>query len=161
MSLNNIILPPQLLADLYPSSLVQNLASAVPAKLAMPFLGKNEKNILIVANKKDVPFLSDKELQFLTQVLSACQLGLPHVAIVNWASLPKKNSAILLDQFGPKEVLLLDVEPAVFDFPHTPAYTVRQHQNVSFVTAPSLQTIEGAKEEKKKLWTALKQLFCI
>ena len=105
--------------------------------------------------------MPDKELQFLTQVLSACNLDLSHVAIVNWNALPGKNTVALLEQFGPKQVLLLDVEPAAFGFPASPLYAVSPFQNLSFVAAPSLSKIEKSKEEKKGLWAALKQLFCI
>ena len=69
MSLNNISLPPQLLVDLYQNVLVQSNASAMPVKELIPFLGKNGKNILILVNKKDSPYLPDKELAFLTTVL--------------------------------------------------------------------------------------------
>ena len=91
MSLNNISLPPQLLADLYQHVLVQGTATAMHVKESIPFLGKNGKNILIVVNKKEAVYLPDTELGFLTTVLSACNLDLSHVAIVNWHHLKEKK----------------------------------------------------------------------
>ena len=161
MSLNNISLPAPLIVALYKNNLVQNNASAVPAKKPVPFLGKNEKRILIIVNKKETPFLPDAELQFLTQVLMACNLDLSHVAIVNSQNFNKESDLPFLEQFNPLKVLLLDVEPATFGFPQAAFYTVSSHQHLPFVVAPSLSAIESSKEEKKGLWTALKQLFGI
>ena len=161
MSLNNISLPSQLLADLYQNVLVQNTATAMPVKKPVPFLGKNGKNILIVVNKKDSPYLPDKELTFLTTVLSACQLDLSHVAIVNWDKLQEKTSDALLEQLSPKQVLLLDVAPSAFGFPSGELYSVQKLDSIQFVAAPSLSEIEKTKQTKSQLWMALKQLFCL
>lgn len=161
MSLNNISLPSHLLANLYQNVLVQDTASAMPVKEAIAFLGKNGKNILILVNKKDSPYLPDKELTFLTTVLSACQLDLSHVAIVNWSKRREKESGPLLEQLLPKQILFLDVEPSSFDFPSKELYAVQKFNTIEFVAAPSLSEIEKIKQAKSRLWTALKQLFCL
>jgi hypothetical protein len=162
MSLNNISLPTQLLADLYQNALVQGTASAMPAKKDVPFLGKNGKNILIVVNKTDAPFLPDNELSFLTNVLSACQLGLMDVAIINLQKIAGENTSEIVEQFQSKEVILFDVDPAHFHLPSTiQQYVISKKNEQSFVVAPSLGEIEKSKEAKKELWMALKQLFGI
>lgn len=161
MSLNNILLPAQLLANLYQNVLVQDTATAMPAKEPIPFLGKNEKNILIVVNKKDLPFLPDKELNFLTTVLSACGLDLSHVAIVNWYGMKEKASSILLEQLSPKQILLLDVTPGEFNLPTGELYSVQNKNGLQFVAAPSLTAIEKTKQTKSGLWLALKELFSL
>ncbi|RYZ27735.1 MAG: hypothetical protein EOO10_11820 [Chitinophagaceae bacterium] len=162
MSLNNISLPSQLLADLYKNVLVQGSASAVPVKVDVAFLGKNEKNILIVVNKDDAPFLPDNELSFLTNVLSACQLGLADVAIVNWNKLKEKNVEDIFEQLQSREVLLFNIDPSMFGLPEeVQSYSVNKMGSHQVVVAPSLSEIEKNKEAKKQLWLALKQLFGI
>jgi len=162
MSLNNISLPSRLVADLYQNVLVQGTASAVPVKKDVPFLGKNGKHILIVVNKADAPYLPDNELSFLTNVLSACQLGLMDVAIVNWNHLEEKNPEFLFQQLKSRQVILFDVEPSAFDLPtNLQQYAVAKNDMHQFVAAPSLSEIEKNKEAKKQLWMALKQLFGI
>jgi DNA polymerase III psi subunit len=161
MSLNNISLPLQLLADLYQNVLVQDTATAMPVKEPIPFLGKNGKNILILVNKKDSPYLPDKELSFLTTVLSACGLDLSHVSIVNWTKLREKNASNVLEQLSPKQVLLLDVEPSSLGFVSGELFSVQKQGNIQFVEAPSLSEIEKTKQAKSQLWVALKQLFCL
>lgn len=162
MSLNNISLPPQLIADLYHHALVQDTARAMPAKKGVTFLGKNEKNILIAVNKADAPYLPDNELAFLTNVLSACQLGLSDVAIVNWKNVSERNPDRLFEQIIANKVILFDVEPKTFGLTSDiHEYLVVKHDVRQFVAAPPLSEIEKSKEAKKQLWMALKQLFSI
>lgn len=162
MSLNNISLPSHLIVDLYQHSLVGSTATAMPQNPPVPFLGKGGKNILIVVNQSNVPFLPDAELAFLTKVISACQLGLMDVAIVNWQKMPHHDTEALITQFSAKAVILFGIDPAPFNLPsNLPLYTVHAAGNRQFVAAPALNEIEKTKEAKGQLWIALKQLFCI
>lgn len=181
MSLNNISLSSHLVADLYQHTLVGDTASAVPqpARVSPPpgmpaatnatpantpvtFLGKNGKNILIVVNKPDVPYLSDSELDFLTKILTACQLGLGDVAIVNWSRLANPDASALATELGAKDVILFDTPPSLFGLPPaTPMYTVMNLASRRFAAAPALTEIEKSREAKQQLWMALKQLFSV
>lgn len=162
MSLNNISLPSQLVANLYQHSLVGGTATPVPVKPApVSFLGKNGKNILIVVDKTDVPYLPDGELTFLTKVLTACQLSLMDVAIVN-ANKLQQDEADVMEQTAARFVILFNVSPERFGLSgQTQHYTVQNLENRSFVVAPDLSAIEPSKEAKGQLWVALKQLFGI
>ena len=160
MSLNNISLPSQLLADLYQHSLVNGTATAVPAKPVVPFLGKNGKNILILVHKPNVPYLPDAELSFLTKVLTACQLSLMDVAIVNWSKLAEPELEDVVEQTAARFVILFGFDPAGFGLPsQTPPFTVHTILDLLAVVAPALNEIESSKPAKGQLWVALKQLF--
>lgn len=163
MSLNNISLPSQLLADLYRNSLVEGIATPVPVKqITIPYLGKNGKNILIVVNKPDVPYLPDAELAFFTKVLTACQLGLLDVAIVNGNKFGAEEAMEAITQTAANFVILFDIPPALFGLPaETPLFTVQSAEGRPFVVAPALNEIESTKEAKSQLWLSLKQLFGI
>ena len=179
MSLNNISLSAHLIADLYQHSLVGDTASAVPQpasvapatkaapeekagqeKAPTPFLGKNGKQILIVVDKSNIPFLPDDELEFLTKILTACQLSLADVAIVNWNRLPLPDANALATEFGAGAVILFDIAPALFGLSSaSPMYSVLHQENRRFAVAPALGEIEKSREAKQQLWMALKQLF--
>lgn len=165
MSLNNISLPPQLVVDLYRCALIDEPATAmpVPQKAALvPFLGKAEKNILIVVNEPTAPYLSDGELAFLTKVLTACGLSLADVAIVNWHKLPNHNAAALMEQVNAVTVLLFGVSPQSFALDaDVPFYTIQQAGKRPLIAAPALNEIEKTKEARQQLWLALKQLFSL
>ena len=103
MGLNDLNLSPNILAALYPSSLVNmDKTDAVPqpqpiqptaAELtAEPksikamdwkYLGNNQKNILIVVNYDNAVHLPDEELNFLTNMLTACKLNLGDVPVLD------------------------------------------------------------------------------
>jgi hypothetical protein len=179
MSLNNISFSSQLIADLYRHTLVGDTASAVPqpvkptpaakaapvemaeqVKAPTPFLGKNGKQILIIVDKPNIPFLPDGELEFLAKILTACQLSLADVAIVNWHRLPQPDAEALAAEFQARAIILFAIAPALFGLsPTTPMYTVQGLGNRQFAVAPALGEIEKSREAKQQLWMALKQLF--
>ena len=68
MSLNNISLPAQLIADLYEFSLIER-EPALSTPQPIKFLGKNEKKILILVSKDNIAFVEDEELDFLSSIL--------------------------------------------------------------------------------------------
>ncbi|HET7896421.1 MAG TPA: hypothetical protein VFL47_02090, partial [Flavisolibacter sp.] len=159
MSLNNISLPSQLLADLYHHTLIGDTATAVPQTTPVSFLGKNGKQILIVVNQPEVPYLPDSELSFLTKILTACQLGLVDVAIVNWSKIGQNTAGAVIEQLQAKAVILFDVDPTLFGLPaNLPPFSVVGNDEVKYVAAPALQQIEKTREAKNQLWMALKQV---
>src|SRR5688500_220954 len=109
MSLNNLALSSQLIADLYPTSLIEQVPSS-SKKETLKFLGKNQKNILILVSKDNAVFLEDSELNFLTSVLTACKLSLADIAIVNLSSLERPDYLNIKKQLNSRIVLLFDVE---------------------------------------------------
>lgn len=173
MSLNDILLNPQLLTDLYSNVLVEthttNMptqpktpdANPMPAERPVNFLGKNEKQVLIAVSKDEVPYLPDGELNFLANILSACQLSLADVAIVNW-----KNVAVpyeeVINRLASKTIILFDISPIEFGLPiNFPNFQIQQFSNRRYLSAPSLTAIEQDTTTKRQLWTALKTIFSI
>ncbi|HET7899093.1 MAG TPA: hypothetical protein VFL47_15510, partial [Flavisolibacter sp.] len=133
---------------------------AVPQTAPVSFLGKNGKQILIVVNQPDVPYLPDSELSFLTKILTACQLGLVDVAIVNWSKTAQSPASAIIEQLKAKAVILFDVDPTLFGLPaNLSPYSVMGTDEIKFVAAPALQQIEKTREAKNQLWMALKQVF--
>ena len=90
MSLNNISLSAQLIADLYPASLIEQL-TPIHIPDTIKFLGNNKKNILVLVSKDSITFLENDELDFLSSILVACKLSLADVAIININSLAVTN----------------------------------------------------------------------
>lgn len=179
MSLNSIALPASLVAELYGQTLTLANPAApgeIPAqnhaveksgemhvlvhKEELRALGNNAKKVLIVVNNPDNPFLPDNELQFLTGILSACQLSLDDVALVNWNNNPGTTGKELTALFNSRVVLLFDTAPAALELPvHFPFYQIQPFAGTTYLSAPSLGKLENDKLEKSKLWVCLKRLF--
>ena len=159
MNLNNITLTPQLVAELYPESLIEQVT--LPDKQeTLKFLGKNQKNILILVSKDNVPFLEDDELNFLSTVLTACNLSLADVSIVNQNSATPFNYRDLTNQLKSKKVLLFGVEAETIDLPFNfPHFQLQQFDQCTYLSAPALKNIGIDKALKTQLWNCLKNLF--
>ena len=176
MTLNDINLPASVIADLYKSSLIETgeNVSADPVKIppvkrvdkiqvetGLKYLGENGKNIVLVVNNRDAVHLSDNELQFLTNMLTACKLSLADVAILNI-----HNQHILykelLTELNSRIILLFDIEPGDFGLPmNFPPFQIQPFGGCSFLYAPSLKELEDDKVLKSKLWVSLRRLFNI
>ena len=161
MSLNNIQLQPQLLAQLYNNNLVERGTTTVPDTSPVAILGNNDKKILVLVAHQDLPFLPDTELNFLSSVLAACKLGIADIALVNY----NRTAPDALDAFmdrAAKTILLFGIGPADISLPvNFPAFQVQSFNNKTYLHAPSLSDIEKEKAVKMQLWTSLKNLFGI
>ena len=137
-----------------------NTASEPPKQW---FLGNNGKQITVMVKEDAVPYINDKHLQFLSNVLSACKLNLGDIALVNYKNYPLGFEE-LRSKSNPKIVLVFDLSPKELKLPFTiPFYQVQDYAQCRFLFAPSLTKMEGdhadAKAEKTKLWNSLKILF--
>ncbi|WP_346238767.1 hypothetical protein ABDK00_004940 [Niabella insulamsoli] len=171
MSLNEITLSPYLLAQLYPSSLTASASQPPTAPTAADaqnenptsnwkFLGNNDKKVLIVVNYSQSVHLPDPQLEFLTQLLKACQLGLSDVALINFNNYEKIDSDAIRNHFDASAILMFGVTPHDFNLPFDiPAYQVQKFAGYTVIHAPALENLQTDKPGKGKLWTGLKQIF--
>lgn len=185
MGLNDIELPASVIASLYPFSLVATGAEtsasplatneAIPASTSSPandavssasftwkFLGNNKKAVLVVVDHKDIVHLPDSDLNFLTNMLTACKLSLGDVILINYNNCREKGGPAAVKYFKSREVLLFGVEPADFGLPVSfPEYQVQGLANVQYLYSPELAAISNDKAAKAKLWGCLKKMFGI
>lgn len=182
--LQNLQLPPFVIADFYRDSLVESLEQPVAPTIAKPievpltlqqsvsndpnkkmYLGNNAKNIAVVVKDSNAVFLNDEQLQFLGNILGACKLNLGDIAIINYLNTPADYSVIHA-QTQCKFLLLFDTLPSALKLPfNIPYYQVFPHAGCTFLSCPDLSAINGtsdaAKLEKSKLWVCLKKMFGI
>lgn len=179
MSLDHIILSDTVLEKLYRDALVTGnpATEAKPAKAKavkaigkettntesrIKFLGNNKKNILLVVSEKDHAFLSDDDLNFLLNILNACNITLEDAALVNSFSDETLDHESLEKQFSPAVIICLGPELHSLGFPlQIPQYRVQAYNGQQYLSAGSLKEISSDKELKKSLWLALKTIFSI
>ena len=161
MGLNNIQLKPSMVADLYKNSLIETGGSVMPEANGIKYLGSNQKNILVIVSHQSVRFLPDTELSFLTTVLTACNLSIADIGIINLF----QNQINDIQNFvnaEAKNILLFGVEPLSIGLPiHFPAFQLQAFNNRTYLHAPALLQIEQEKALKTRLWTSLKAMFRI
>lgn len=182
MSLNKLKLSPSLVATLYSEVLIdinksEELVEAIPANQltaeiitdpeleqehGWKWLGNNQKGILVIVNYNTAIHLPDEELDFLTNLLSACKLSLGDVAILNKENYIDSEYKNVLAHFGSRVVLLFGVNPIEFGLPVSfPIFQVQNVANCIFLYAPALKEIQYDNLLKSKLWVSLRNIFKI
>lgn len=124
------------------------------------FLGKNQRQIAILVHNPQDRHLPDGQLGFLMKLLGACQLTIADVAVVNIAHDAGFNHLYFQQAVPAQSIISFGVKPAQLKLPlDFPAYQLQRFQQQTYLHAPSLTELENDKDEKLKLWTALKTLF--
>ncbi len=166
MSIDNIVLTPNVLQELYKRSLVADNTTqpqqASSAKKNIIFLGKNQKQISILVSNEEVLYLPDEQLSFLVGILAACKLTMEDVAIINI----KKNDTFTYKTIGEElnaeKIFLFGVDASQIELPiQFPQYQIQKYNQQVYLAAPMLSVLQDDKAEKMKLWTCLKQVFSL
>lgn len=177
MSLNSIRLSQRQIADLYPETLVltadnytgeesaSHPETPVQPEPPIQFLGRNNRNLVILVSYPDTLHITEPSLEFLSFVLKACQLTLADVAIVNMA---RQNPDILQLQreLAPRHLVCFGLPDPVVGLPAgSPILTPQRMQDFQMMIAPSLEELnqqtEAVKPLKRQLWEGLKTMLGI
>ncbi len=163
MSLNDVSLNPFMLRELFPKSLIKSDLPAAPQSADphnISHLGNNAKNILLLVNEPDVPYLDDEDMNSLTKILTGLKLSMEDVALVNFGINGPVNREILFERFAPKVMVLLGVEPAAIDLPLLfPHFQVQPYDGCTYLASPSFSQMAPDVDLKKQFWTCLKRIF--
>jgi len=167
MGLNEIKLPALVASGLYKNSLVTmneaNETKEAALEQSYKFLGKNKKNIVLIAHSNDAVFVTEAHLAWLIKLLDACKMNLEDVAILNNAT-EQIIITELKKQLNPKTLILFGVEPPAIRLPiHFPMFKLQEYGGCVYIYAPALEELNQDTNEgkilKSKLWVCLKKLF--
>jgi hypothetical protein len=170
MSLNNIVLNNDALFKLYQHQLVllpsENeiaplIENITTATYTLPYLGANEKQIIILVSYENEVYLPDNDLEFLSSILGACQLNIADTAIINCSKIKLLPDAI--KQLSPAYIISFGVDTQYLGKEFTATtYTITNFANWAFLYVEPLfiySENNEARELKRKLWDSLKTLF--
>lgn len=165
MSLNNIQLPDFIIQDLFQKNLVDiskgNTVKTTTSKPGTSYSGGNNQHIIILINNPNGEFISAEQQIFLNGILNACKLTMSDVALIN-ATDKTLHYQTIIKQFSPKTFLLFGVSTTDIQLPFViPEFQKQIHNNLLYLSAPSLSELQNNKELKRKLWDLLKQLFSL
>jgi hypothetical protein len=164
MSLDNIQLSSYLLHNLYNKSLVDLKPEQEITDSLLPttikYLGKNDKQLTILVRDEENVFLDDENLNFLIRMMSACQVTLADMALVNIDKQKQVDYQSIMQELKPEKIIFFGPEPQQLSFPlQFPQYQVQRYNKQVYLSAPALDILKNNKEEKTKLWACLQQLF--
>ena len=160
MNLNDIVLNPYMLTELYPDVLIQSQNKNIAIEPDLKYLGQNAKRIALLINNPSVPFLTDSEFSFLTSILTACKLSLADVALLNIYKTEPDAILVQLNKLNSDKVIMLGVDPLSPGLPiNFPQFQLQLFDKRTYLYAPTLEDLEKDKTLKQRLWTCLKTMF--
>ena len=122
------------------------------------FLGKNQRNILVVVPKQE-NILNDGEKVFFEKILNSIGLQLDDVAVI----CPKNEAKFVYYKrtFECQQVITFGVRPFEIGIEEieVPLYEIKDFQNIPILYGNTLKTIQGDVDKKKALWLNLKKIF--
>jgi hypothetical protein len=177
MGINHLRLSSELIAALYPESLVagnepasakENVINPKPVAdktPVYPFLGENNRSICFLASYPAGDFLPAEQLGFLNKMLAACKLNLNDIALLNIAHVAF-DLAELRVQLQPRIIFLWGITPISVGLkPSLPDFTISTFDGISIIPVLSPDLMSGnhmeGTELKQRLWSCLKKLFTL
>jgi hypothetical protein len=177
MGINHLRLSSELIAALYPESLVEengastvneNVRSSKPVADKTPvyhFLGENNRSICFLANYREGDFLPEDQLEFLKKMLTACKLSFNDIALLNIAH-TSFDLADLRLQLHPHIIFLWGIPPESVGLKSgLPDFSVTVFDGISVIPVSGLDLMSGNRPEgtefKQRLWICLKKLFTL
>jgi DNA polymerase III psi subunit len=176
MSIDNIIITPELCESLYTKSLIEKEfvpASSktasdtkevvqIPEKINIKSLGNNKQQIIFLVNDEQNLFLADEDMKLLTDLLTACKISMADIALINYYSNPDLNLEQLLQSFHPKKLLMFGVSAKELGLSfNCPFFEIKNEAEQTFMTSPLLAELKENISLKKQLWTSLKKIFLL
>jgi hypothetical protein len=158
-----IKLPIAVLSTLFSNCLVDlknpDTASNLPAALPSEELEGMPVDTVVVS-LADGNALPAQQLDFLNNIMKACKLKQTDYAIITNRQNESPDYKAIFSQFKQKQLILFGIDPAAIGLPiNFPHFQVQSFQQVGYLAAPTLDTIEADKALKMQLWQCLKQLF--
>lgn len=101
-----------------------------------------------------------QQMDFLYNIMKACKLQKEDYAVFTDREADNLDYQSTIKQFKQKQLILFGLEPGSIGLPiNFPHFQVQSFEQVRYLSAPGLETIEGDKALKMQLWQCLKQLF--
>jgi hypothetical protein len=175
MGINDLRLTSELIAALYPESLVdgnepapvsENVRISKPVadtRLIYPFMGENNRSICFLANYQEGDYLPADQLVFLQKMLAACKFHLNDIALLNIAHIPF-DLAELRILFNPRIIFLWGISPENVGLKSgLPDFNATMLDGISVIPVSGPDLMSGNSPEgtelKQRLWICLKKLF--
>ena len=161
--LEPIKLPISIISDIFRNCLVDlnfpDSSSDNPATTITETLAGAPVDTVVVSLSEGKA-LPHQQLDFLNNIMKACKLEKDNYSIIANRQDELPDYKATFSQFKQKQLILFGISPAAIGLPiNFPHFQVQSFQEVRYLAAPKLDTIEADKELKMQLWQCLKQLF--
>ena len=122
------------------------------------YLGKNQKNILILVNDSQNDVSTEQGRELLRKLVKAIDLTANDFALVNYSSYASERYETLKAFFDCKLLIAFGVDAKMLNLPSQPLHQLIQYNEVKLLFAKNLHDLDTDQASKKTLWTSLQQL---
>lgn len=129
--------------------------SAAPA---FKYLGKNQKNVLILVHDERNETSTERGRELLRNIVKALQLTANDFALLNYAAYANTPFNTLTTFFSSKLVLSFGVAAAQLGLGEQGLNVLHQEGSVQLVFSQNLDLLAESQQDKKALWGSLKQI---
>lgn len=122
------------------------------------YLGKNQKNVLILVNDGNNDVSSESGRELLRNLVKAIQLTANDFALLNYFHFPDSTFEELTQFFNCRTILSFGVSSDMLGLPAQTLHELMKIEDVELVFSDRLDLLAADQAGKKKLWGSLKQL---
>lgn len=122
------------------------------------FLGKNNRNILILVNDREHEVSDEKGRELLRKIVKSVNLSANDFALLNYANYTGTSYAQLQQHFSSVLIFVFGVTPEQLKMKAYPQNRIVMEENVRLIFSSELKSLEEDPNGKKVLWASLKQL---
>ena len=127
-------------------------------KFDFKYLGKNQRNILILVNDSENEVSTEQGRELLRKLVNAITLTAKDFALVNYANYITATYADFDDFFDCKLVLAFGVNAKQLALPEQTLHQLKHIGKTEFIFTTNLHDLDTDQLSKKLLWTSLQQL---
>jgi hypothetical protein len=122
------------------------------------YMGENNKYILILINEQKQEIISQEDLGTLTSILTARQLEIRDVAIVNLDKHPAKDFNQLKQFFACKKLILFGINPMEIGLNEINSNEPELVKDTKILATFTFDEMRNDNSKKRLFWNAMKQL---
>lgn len=122
------------------------------------YLGKNQKNVLILVNDDKNEVSTEQGRELLRKLVKAIELTANDFALVNYSSYTTETYEDLKTFFKCSVLIAFGVDAVALGLPEQRIHELVQINDVKLLFAKNLHELETDQASKKILWTSLQLL---
>lgn len=140
------------------SAVVTEVKTPAAEAVMFKYLGKNQKNILILVNDAGNDVSTDKGKELLRNIVKALQLTANDFALLNYAAYENTGFEEFRSFFNSKLVFAFGVTPLHLGLGEQPVNEIIMQGAAQLIFSGNLDQLADDQVGKKTLWGSLKKL---
>jgi len=135
-----------------------NVVAIQRSKTEFKYLGKNQKNILILVNDQENEVSTQQGRELLRKLVKAIGLTANDFALVNYSAYTSDDYEALYTFFKCRLMIAFGVDTTMLNLPAQPMHQLVDYAEAKLLFAKNLHDLDVDPASKKVLWTSLQQL---